>query len=69
MWTAENPTSTASGGFQFIDGTFVVWAKRAGISAPRHAAYASPVIQVRVFAYTVTHGGKRAWNGTGCPGT
>lgn len=69
MWTAENPISSASGGFQFIDGTFAAWLGRAGISGNRHAAYNSPVIQVRVFAYAVTHGAKKAWHGTNCPGT
>jgi hypothetical protein len=68
-WTAENPSSSASGGFQFIDGTFAGWLGRAGISGSRHAANNSPVIQVRVFAYAVTHGGKHAWAGTNCPGT
>lgn len=68
-WTAENPYSTASGAFQFIDGTFEVWLKRAGLSGSRHAADNSPAIQTRVFIYAVTHGGKSAWRGTNCPGT
>lgn len=70
MWTAENPISTASGGFQFIDGTWRAWRDRAGVKAPGHAAYASPQTQAYVFAFGLTHyGGRGAWSGTGCPGT
>lgn len=70
MWAAENPISTASGGFQFIDSTWRAWAARAGVSAPGHAAHAPPSTQAYVFAYGITHyGGRRAWHGTNCPGT
>lgn len=70
MWTAENPISTASGGFQFIDSTWRAWAARAGVSGYGHAAHAPPKVQAYVFAYGITHyGGRRAWHGTNCPGT
>lgn len=70
LWKAENPVSSASGAFQFIDSTWSAWARRAGVAAPRHASAASASTQAYVFAYgLINHGGRRAWHGTNCPGT
>ncbi len=66
MWTAENPYSTASGGFQWIDGSWRVNLGRAGFSGPGHAAYASPILQAKVTAWVITHNGQRNWNGAHC---
>jgi hypothetical protein len=66
MWTAENPTSSASGGFQWIDGSWRANLARAGFSGPGHAAYASPVLQAQVTAYVITHGGQHNWVGSHC---
>ncbi len=66
MWTAENPVSTASGGFQWIDGSWRVNMKRAGFSGPGHAAHASPILQAEVTAWVITHNGQRNWKGTHC---
>lgn len=66
MWTAENPISTASGGFQWIDGSWRTNMKRAGFSGPGHAAYASPVLQAEVTAWVIVHHGQHNWVGTSC---
>lgn len=66
MWTAENPISTASGGFQWIDGSWWVNMKRAGVRGVRHAANNSPVKQAEVTAWVITHGGRWNWKGTHC---
>lgn len=66
MWTAENPVSTASGGFQWIDGSWRTNMARAGFSGPGHAAYASPVLQAEVTAWVITHHGQWNWKGTHC---
>jgi len=64
---AENPTSTASGLFQFIDGTWRHYAQR--IPAARrygHAADAPAAVQWEVALLAVKWGGHGNWNGTGC---
>lgn len=66
MWTAENPYSTASGGFQWIDGSWRVNLARSGHTGPGHAAYASPILQAQVTAWVITHKGQRNWAGAHC---
>lgn len=66
MWTAENPISTASGGFQWLDRSWRVNLARAGFRGPGHAAYASPILQAEVTAWVITHKGQRNWAGAGC---
>lgn len=55
-YRAENPTSTASGRWQVIDGT---WARYAGY---RHASSAPPWIQDRWARAYFDKNGYRAWN-------
>lgn len=66
MYTAENPVSTASGAYQFIDGTWQTLSRQAGHAGWSHAAYAPPRVQDAVFYWTVLHGGAGHWKGTGC---
>ena len=62
LWSAENPVSTASGAFQYVDGTWQAWTDRAGVGQQyQHASDAPPRVQVAVFVYTWAHGGRRAW--------
>jgi hypothetical protein len=71
LWRAENPNtriSTASGFAQWINGTWRANAARAGVPVTKRAKDAPPADQAEVFAWMVTHGGKRAWDGTGCFG-
>jgi hypothetical protein len=65
-YRAENPVSTASGAYQFLDSTWRTMSARAGHSGWGHAASAPPHIQDAVAVYTVNSGWRSAWNGTGC---
>jgi len=67
LYTAHNPTSTASGAYQFIDSTWRAWTARAGIGREYlRAMFAPPAVQDAVFFYGVSHGGGGAWAGDGC---
>jgi resuscitation-promoting factor RpfA len=65
-YQAENPVSTASGAYQFLDSTWRTMSARAGHSGYGHAASAPPHIQDAVAVHTVNSGWSSAWNGTGC---
>jgi hypothetical protein len=65
-YRAENPVSTASGAYQFLDSTWRTMSARAGHSGWGHAADAPPAVQDAVAIHTVTSGWRSAWNGTGC---
>ena len=65
-YQAENPVSTASGAYQFLDSTWRTMSARAGHSGYGHAADAPPHIQDAVATHTVNSGWSSAWNGTGC---
>jgi hypothetical protein len=65
-YRAENPSSTASGAYQFIDGTWRTMSARAGHAGWGHAANAPPWVQDAVAVYTVQHGGIGNWAGSGC---
>ncbi len=69
MWLGQNPVSTASGAAQWINSTWRANAARAGVPVTARARYAPPKDQAKVFAWMWTHGGKKAWRGTNCPGT
>jgi hypothetical protein len=64
---SENPTSTASGLFSFIDGTWRHYAAHVP-SARRysHASHAPAVVQWQVALLAVKWHGHMAWRGTGC---
>lgn len=65
-YRAENPISTASGAYQFLDSTWRTMSARAGHSGWGHAADAPPSVQDAVAQFTVNSGWRSAWNGTGC---
>ena len=67
-YQAENPVSTASGAYQFLDSTWRNAAAMAGESSyGGHAAWAPPDVQDRVaYHMAITLGQKYHWNGTGC---
>ena len=65
-YQAKNPVSTASGAYQFLDGTWATMSARAGHSGYGSARHAPPAVQDAVATYTVNAGWKSAWNGTGC---
>lgn len=64
---AENPSSSASGLFQFIDGTWQHYAKAVdGAKKYRHASDAPARVQWEVALLAVKWGGHGNWQGTGC---
>ena len=65
-YRAQNPYSSASGAYQFIDFSWRTLSRRAGLGGYSRAVYAPPSVQDAVFAYTVAHGGAGHWNGTSC---
>ena len=65
-YQAKNPTSTASGAYQFLDSTWRTMSARAGHSGYGSARHAPPAVQDAVAIYTVNSGWRSAWNGTGC---
>jgi hypothetical protein len=65
-YQAKNPTSTASGAYQFLDSTWLTMSARAGHSGWGSARYAPPWVQDAVAVFTVNSGWRSAWNGTGC---
>lgn len=65
-YTAENPTSTASGAYQFLDSSWRTLSARAGYGGYGHAASAPPAVQDAVAVWTVANVGRSPWNGTGC---
>ena len=64
-YQAENPTSTASGAYQFLDSTWRNVSAAAGHPSG-HAAYAPPWVQDAVAVWVLEHIGRSPWNGTGC---
>lgn len=65
-YRAENPYSTASGKFQFVDRSWRGYSKMAGYPGWSHAASAPPAVQDAVAAYVVGRSWHYPWRGTGC---
>jgi hypothetical protein len=63
---AENPSSSASGAYQFIDSTWRTVSARAGHGGYARAVHAPWWVQDAVAMYLVNTGGKSAWAGSGC---
>lgn len=65
-YSAQNPYSSASGAYQFIDSTWRNVSGRAGHPGYSRAKYAPPWVQDAVALWLYNNGGRSAWNGTGC---
>ena len=65
-YKAENPTSTASGRWQFIDASWVAYSKMAGHPGWHHAADAPPAVQDAVALWVMVNKGRYPWRGKGC---
>jgi hypothetical protein len=67
-YTATNPKSTASGAYQFTNGTWQQYASQIGVdtSAYPTAASAPPQVQDSVFAHAVSVNGLNDWTCSGC---
>ena len=63
---AQNPRSSASGAFQFVDGTWRTVSRSAGHPGYPTAASAPPWVQDAVAIHTVRTVGRSPWAGTGC---
>ena len=65
-YRAQNPSSSASGAYQYIRSTWVVVSARAGHGGYPTASSAPPHVQDAVAQWTVANVGKSPWAGTGC---
>ncbi len=65
-YAAQNPRSSASGAYQFLDSTWRSASARAGHPGYARAKYAPWYIQDAVALHTIQHGGRSHWRGTGC---
>jgi muramidase (phage lysozyme) len=65
-YTAQNPRSSASGAYQFIDSTWRTVSAQAGYPGYSKAKYAPWYIQDAVTLHVFNNGGRSHWRGTGC---
>lgn len=69
-YLAQNPRSTASGAYQFLDTTWRVVSARAGHGGFAKAKYAPSWVQDAVaYDTAIIRREKYHWRGTGCPGS
>lgn len=67
LYVAHNPASSASGAYQFVDGTWAHYQDRAGFGHRySRAMYAPPAVQDAVFNYAISQGDYYHWKGTHC---
>jgi hypothetical protein len=67
-YSAQNPTSTASGAYQFTNPTWQQYATQTGVDTSQYptAASAPPAIQDAVFNQAVSTNGLKDWTCPGC---
>lgn len=65
-YLAQNPRSSASGAYQFLDSTWRNASARAGYPGYAKARHAPWWVQDAVALHLVENGGRSAWAGTGC---
>lgn len=69
-YQAQNPRSSASGAYQWLDGSWVTVSRMAGHPGYARAKDAPAWVQDAVTLYVIEHpkqtGGKSHWKGTGC---
>ena len=65
-YAAQNPRSTASGAYQFLDSTWRNVSARSGHPGYARAAHAPWHVQDAVALWLYNNGGRSAWRGTGC---
>lgn len=65
-YQAQNPRSSASGAYQFINGTWQTMSARAGYPGYSRAMHAPVHVQDAVALYTYRTQGASPWAGSGC---
>lgn len=65
-YAAQNPYSSASGAYQFLDSTWRTVSVRAGYPGYARAVHAPWWVQDAVALWLYQNGGRSAWAGTGC---
>ena len=65
-YTAQNPRSTASGAYQFLDSSWRALSTRAGYPGYSRAMNAPWFVQDAVALHTFKAGGRGNWAGSGC---
>ncbi len=65
-YAAQNPRSSASGAYQFLDSTWRNVSARSGHSGYARASQAPWYVQDAVALWVYNNGGRSAWNGSGC---
>lgn len=69
-YRAQNPSSSASGAYQYLRGSWATLSQMAGHGGYPTAASAPPAVQDAVTLYVINNprqtGGRSHWNGTGC---
>lgn len=65
-YQAQNPSSSASGAYQFLDSTWRNVSGRAGHPGYSRAKHAPPHVQDAVALWLYNNGGRSAWAGSGC---
>ena len=65
-YTAQNPRSTASGAYQFLDSTWRNIAPKVGAGQYARAKDAPWWVQDDAALWMINNGWRSAWNGTGC---
>ncbi len=73
-YRAQNPSSSASGAYQYLDSTWRTVSARAGHGGYSRALHAPPAVQDAVTLWVISQpvsvsGGRKNWAGTGCPGS
>lgn len=73
-YRAQNPSSSASGAYQYLRGSWATLSQMAGHGGYPTAASAPPAVQDAVTLWVISQpvsvsGGRGNWAGTGCPGT
>ena len=63
---AQNPSSSASGAYQFLDSTWRNVSARSGHGGYARASHAPWYVQDAVALWMYNNGGRSAWAGTGC---
>lgn len=67
LYSAQNPSSSASGAYQFLDSTWRVVASQSGYGGYARAVHAPWYVQDAVaYDVAITRGQRFHWNGTGC---